>query len=119
MKRRAAFVLSLLAFLIPAAVAAATTCDYKLATMCCYSESSLKLESVATSDWYYDWSYRARRRDGADVITYEHDVACCSNSWTFSNPVDACRKTTLKGNGNPKQGWLFMQQYSNDSNCNC
>jgi hypothetical protein len=116
---RTALAAALLVFVFPATVVAATTCDSKSAIICCYSESSLNLESVATSDWWYDWSYRARRKDSAGNITYEHDVACCQNSWTFSNAVDACRRTTLKGNGNPSDGWLFMQQYSIDSNCNC
>lgn len=115
--RLVALCLLVLGFVLPESASALTLCAQKTGSTCCYSEPQTALSYTGRSDWGHVYSYRARRRDQSGVITYEHNVSPSGN-WSFTNSVDAYRRTTLKNNGSTLKGHFEIFSLSVDNNCN-
>jgi hypothetical protein len=71
--------------------------------------ASLGLAHVIRSDWSSDKAYNAYRIDASGSATYQKYIS--SGYWTFSNSVDAFRRTAMQRGGYTVATWS-MSQYS-------
>lgn len=121
-RKKTLLLATVLGLALPGFAVADTLCDHDWGTMCCYSEvNPFQIQSVYYSEWFYEHAGRGRRYDAAGAMTWEEDIPCCYENRIFRNcfPTcyDACRRTTLKGNGNPVAGWFDIRQSSLDGSC--